>query len=94
MLIESAYKKIASKCNGIVTLDAVAKNYDVSKHPLVVEGKVKMEDAYLEYMKNWGTSDPNYVIKLDEFMGFYSNISGGIETDEQFSELLKSEWKL
>ncbi len=94
MLIEAAYKKIASKSNGVVTMDDIAKNYDVSKHPLVVEGKVKMEDAYLEYMKNWGANDAGYVVKLDEFIGFYSDISGGIETDEQFAELLKCEWKL
>ena len=93
-VIEDAFKSLSLKANGKLTLDDIAKNYDVSRHPEVVSSKRTMEEVYMEYMTNWGIEDPGYLVSVEKFMEYYSDISSCIRDDEGFIQLVKCEWKL
>jgi hypothetical protein len=41
--------------DGQVTLDDIAKLYDVSKHPEIVNGGVDPKDVFMQYMSLWDT---------------------------------------
>lgn len=53
--IRQAYNKLDINGDGQVTLDDIARIYDVSQHPDVVAGKKTPEEAYREFMSMWDT---------------------------------------
>ena len=53
--IRQAYNKLDINKDGQVTLDDIARIYDVSQHPDVVDGKKTPEEAYREFMSLWDT---------------------------------------
>lgn len=48
--IRKAYDKLDATCDGVVTVEDVAKLYDASKHPEVIEGKKTHEQIFVEFM--------------------------------------------
>ena len=52
--IKAAYAKLDVNKDGQVTLDDIAKIYDVSKHPDVLKGDDPKE-VYLKFMSLWDT---------------------------------------
>lgn len=53
--IRLAYNKLDINGDGQVSLDDVARIYDVSQHPDVMDGKKTPEEAYREFMSMWDT---------------------------------------
>lgn len=54
-VIAAAYKKLDVTGDGKVTLDDIAKLYDASQHPDVVQGKRSEQDIFMEFMSLWDT---------------------------------------
>lgn len=54
-VIGAAYKKLDVTGDGKVTLDDIAKLYDASQHPDVVQGKRSEQDIFMEFMSLWDT---------------------------------------
>ena len=80
--------------DGQVTLDDVAKLYDVSKHPDVISGKLSPEQAYKDFMSLWDTQVSDGIVTFDEFCDYMRDVSCSIDTDEYFEAMMKSAWKL
>ena len=53
--IRQAYGKLDINGDGQVTLDDIARIYDVSQHPDVIANKKTPEEAYREFMSLWDT---------------------------------------
>lgn len=53
--IKKAYQKLDVNGDGTVRLDDIAKLYDVSRHPDVVQGRKEPKQVYLEFMRLWDT---------------------------------------
>lgn len=53
--IKLAYDKLDVNKDGLVKLDDIAKIYDASKHPDVVQGKKSPEEVFMEFMSLWDT---------------------------------------
>lgn len=66
-----AYKKLDVNGDGQVTLDDIARIYDASKHPDVVNGWAWPEDIYNEFMHQWDTQDVDGVITPSEFITYF-----------------------
>ena len=92
--IRQAYQKLDINGDGQVTLDDVARIYDVSQHPDVIDGKKTPEEAYREFMSMWDTQVADGIVTLEEFCEYYRDVSASIDTDEYFGVMMTSAWKL
>ena len=79
--------------DGSVTLDDVAKLFDVSFHPDVQNGR-NPADAYQEFMSQWDTQVVDGVVSFDEFCDYFKDVSASLDSDEAFAAMMKSAWKL
>jgi hypothetical protein len=88
-----AYEKLDVNKDGLVKLDDIAKIYDVSKHPEIVNGTMAAKDVYLQFMSLWDTQVPDGIITFDEFCDYYRDVSANIDNDEYFGVMMQSAWK-
>lgn len=92
--IRKAYNKLDVTKDGKVTLDDIARIYDVSKHPDVIGGKMTAEQAYKQFMSLWDTQVADGIVTFDEFCDYYRDVSASIDTDEYFGVMMTNAWKL
>jgi len=93
-MIKLAYEKLDVNKDGQVTLDDVAKLYDVSMHPDVMAQRKTPEQAYKEFMSLWDTQVADGVVTFDEFCDYMRDVSCSVDTDDYFEAMMKSAWKL
>lgn len=74
--------------DGQVTLDDIAKLYDVSSHPDVQSGRKTPEDAYRLFMNLWDTQIADGIITFDEFCEYFRDISANIDSDQYFAVMM------
>lgn len=91
--INAAYKKLDVNGDGSVTLDDIAKLFDVSCHPDVQNGR-NPADAYNEFMGMWDTDVVDGKVTIEEFTEYFKDISASIEGDDMFAAMMRSAWKL
>ena len=77
-----------------MTLDDIAKLYNVLSHPEVASGAKSEHDVYMEFMSLWDTQVKDGVVTLDEFMQYYRDISASCDSDEEFCAIMDAAWKL
>lgn len=75
-------------------LDDIAKLYDVSFHPDVQSGKKTPDEAFLDFMSQWDTQKKDGIITFEEFCDYFSDVSASIDTDDYFTQMMKSAWKI
>jgi len=80
--------------DGSVKLDDIAKLYDVSKHPDVVQGRKEPKQVYLEFMRLWDTQVADGIVTIEEFLDYFADVSASIDSDEYFGAMMQSAWKL
>ena len=66
----------------------------VSSHPMVVAGKITEDEAFLEFLTNFGDKNNDGHITLIEWVDYYSAVSANIANDEHFINLMNSYWNL
>lgn len=92
--IAGAYDKLDVNKDGLVTLEDIAKLYDVSQHPDVMAKKKTPEEAYREFMSMWDTQNADGIVTFQEFCEYFRDVSASIDTDEYFAAMMVSAWKL
>ena len=92
--IKKAYDKLDVNKDGLVTLEDIAKLYDVSKHPDVMARRKSPEEAYREFMSMWDTQVADGIVNFEEFCEYFKDVSASIDTDEYFEAMMISAWKL
>jgi len=92
--IRKAYDKLDVNKDGKVTLEDIAKLYDVSQHPDVIQGKMTPEEAYRQFMSLWDTQVADGIVTFEEFCEYYRDVSCSIDTDEYFAVMMTNAWKL
>ena len=93
-MIKKAYQKLDENSDGTVKLDDVAKLYDVSKHPDVIQGRKKPNEVYSEFMKLWDTQVADGVVTFDEFLDYFRDVSASIDRDDYFALMMQNSWKI
>lgn len=79
-LITRAYKeKLDVNKDGQVTLEDIAKIYDASVHPDVVQGKKTEEEVFEEFMNKWDTQEKDGIVTLEEFIEYFKDVSASID---------------
>jgi Ca2+-binding EF-hand superfamily protein len=93
-IIRKAYEKLDVNRDGSVRLDDIARLYDVSRHPDVLQGRRDPKDLYMDFMKQWDTQVADGIVTFEEFLDYFSDVSASIDSDEYFAAMMKSAWKL
>jgi len=76
-----------------VTLKTIAKHYDVSMHPGVLQGKITPTEALYEFMKKWD-KDGDHTVTEDEFIEYYEWVSASIDDDDYFELMIRNAWHI
>ena len=66
----------------------------VSSHPRVVSGDLTEDEAFLEFLTNFGDKHGDGCITLVEWVDYYSAVSAQVQSDDHFCKLVKSYWNL
>jgi Ca2+-binding EF-hand superfamily protein len=91
--VRKAYNILDVNGDGLVKLDDIAKIYDASCHPEVLSGHKTERDLFMEFMSLWDTQEKDGIVTFDEFCQYYSDISAGVETDDEFDAIMQNAWK-
>ena len=76
-----------------VTLKTIAKHYDVSMHPGVLQGKIAPTEALYEFMKKWD-KDGDHTVTEEEFVDYYEWVSPSIDNDDYFELMIRNAWHI
>jgi len=93
-IIRKAYEKLDVNKDGTVRLDDIARLYDVSRHPDVIQGRKEPKELYLDFMSKWDTQVADGIITFEEFLDYFSDVSASIDADEYFAAMMKNAWKI
>jgi Ca2+-binding EF-hand superfamily protein len=93
-LIRKAYEKLDVNRDGSVKLDDIAKIYDVSKSPDVVNLKKDPLEVYKQFMNLWDTQVADGIVTFDEFCDYFKDVSASIDNDDYFALMMKNAWKI
>lgn len=92
--VRKAYDKLDVNKDGLVKLDDIAKVYDASQHPDVIDGKKTPDQIFMEFMSMWDTQEKDGIVTFDEFCQYYGDVSASVDTDEYFAVMMQNAWKL
>ncbi|GLE04435.1 hypothetical protein PINS_up013377 [Pythium insidiosum] len=94
-LVLRAFRLMDPQRRGVVTLDDLRENYDVSQLPRVRAGSVSKAQALREFLREWeevGVRSGETGVSEDAFVTFYQNVSATVEDDGDFERLMRTTW--
>jgi calcyphosin len=68
--------------------------YDVKSHPKVISGEITEDEAFLEFLSNFGDKNNDGSITKTEWNDYYAAVSSSIDNDQHFCDLMINCWKL
>jgi len=95
-MVKLAWAVIDDRGKGFLTLEDVARKYDVSGHPLVKEGKMTPAEAVRAFMSHWHLDDKKHTddVTEDEFLNYYEWVSAVIDRDDYFELMIRNAWHI
>lgn len=91
--VKKAYAKLDVNGDQQVKLDDIARLYDASQHPEVVDGRRGEREVFMEFMGLWDTQERDGVVTCEEFCKYYEDMSHAFEKDADFCSFMKGVWK-
>ena len=58
--------------------------YNVNMHPKVISGDITQDEAFLEFLANFGDKNNDGTITKEEWNDYYAAVSASIDGDEHF----------
>jgi len=93
-VVDAAFLKFDLDGSGIVTASDLRVVYSCNAHPKVISGEITEDEAYLEFLANFGDKNNDGKITQTEWNDYYSAVSSSIDNDEHFVELMRTAWKI
>jgi len=95
-MVKLAWAQLDTKGRGVVTLEDMARIYDVSGNPLVKAGKLSKTDALKAFMSHWHLDQKKHTddVTLDDFIDYYDWVSASIDRDDYFELMMRNAWHL
>jgi Ca2+-binding EF-hand superfamily protein len=95
-LVKLAFKQLDQRGAGVVTLEDIARVYDVSGNPLVKAGKMSKIDALKAFMSHWHLAHKKHTddITEEDFLEYYDWISASIDRDDYFELMIRNAWHI
>mmetsp|Transcript_25103 Transcript_25103/g.73705 ORF Transcript_25103/g.73705 Transcript_25103/m.73705 type:complete len:283 (-) Transcript_25103:196-1044(-) len=76
-----------------IRVDDIARQYDANAHPLVHSGKSTPGDVLEAFLRGFD-KDRNAVVSLEEFVDYYTWLSWGVGSDEDFKRMVAKSLQL
>jgi hypothetical protein len=70
--------------SGYITASDLKVVYNVNMHPKVISGDITEDEAFLEFLANFGDKNNDGNITKEEWNDYYAAVSASIDGDEQF----------
>ena len=93
-VVQAAFIKFDTESRGSIKASDLRVICNVTAHPRVVSGDITEDEAFLEFLTNFGDKNNDGRITMIEWMDYYSAISAMIQGDEHFVNLMNSTWRL
>lgn len=95
-MVKLAFQQLDQRGAGVVTLEDIARIYDVSGNPLVKAGKLSKVDALKAFMSQWHLAHKKHTddVTLDDFLEYYDWISASIDRDDYFELMIRNAWHI
>lgn len=93
-VVDAAFCKFDSDGSGCVTAADLRCVYSCNAHPKVISGEITEDEAFLEFLANFGDKNNDGKITKTEWNDYYSAVSSSIENDDHFVMLMTQAWKL
>jgi len=95
-LVKLAFRQLDQRGAGIVTLEDIARVYDVSGNPLVKAGKLSKVDALKAFMSHWHLAHKKHTddITEEDFLEYYDWVSASIDRDDYFELMIRNAWHI
>lgn len=93
-LIDKAFVKMDVTGDGVITIEDLKKNYDVSHHPKYKTGEWTKDQILKEFLNNFQAGSTDDVVTKEEFVNYYAGVSSSIDQDVYFDFMMRQAWKL
>jgi len=95
-LVKLAWAQLDTRGRGVVTLEDIARVYDVSGNPLVKAGKLSKTDALRAFMSHWHLAHKKHTddVTLEDFLEYYDWVSASIDRDDYFELMIRNAWHI
>ncbi len=101
-LIRILFDSFDKNKTGFVDLDEIRNGYSASNHPDVLSGKKTEDEVLAEFLDTLqyhfsllkSHKDNENKVGFNEFLGYFNNISVGIEDDDYFESMIKNGFNL
>ena len=91
-VIDSVFNKFDSRGAGSLVASDLRVQYQSCQHPRVIAGAITEDEAFLEFLANFGDKNNNGQITRTEWNDFYAAVSDSIENDDHFNTLVAGAW--
>jgi len=90
--VDSAFAKFDVDGSGRITAADLREAYNVTCHPKVISGEITEDEAFLEFLSNFGDANNDGNITQTEWNDYYSAVSSSVDDDDVFVNLMHSAW--
>jgi len=80
--------------DGVITAADLRACYSCASHPKVISGEITEDEAFLEFLANFGDKNNDGMITKTEWNDYYASVSASIDNDDHFVQLMTNAWKL
>lgn len=87
--ILDAFNKFDLDCSGSINAADLKATFPASSHPRVISGELTEDEAFLEFLSNFGDKNNDGKITKTEWCDYYSAVSMCVESDDHFCALMK-----
>ena len=87
-VIDAAYSKFDATGDGVITAADLRSCYTCNAHPKVISGEITEDEAFLEFLANFGDKNNDGMITKTEWDDYYAAVSSSIDNDDHFVMLM------
>jgi len=93
-VVSAAFAKFDTESCGSVKASDLRAAINVASHPKVVSGDITEDEAFLEFLSNFGDKSNDGRISMTEWCDYYAAISDKVVDDEHFCNMMSLNWCL
>jgi len=88
LAITNAFNKFDIDGSGCINAADLKATFPASTHPKVISGEMTEDEAFLEFLANFGDKNNDGKITKTEWFDYYSAVSSSVQNDDHFACLM------